>query len=89
MRRAWMSIAGAFLVGIVLGASGCPAAHDDYPGTSCKTDSDCFKGEHCMNNTICVADVADMAMQLPDLPLSGMPDLTGIGAQDMTQGDDL
>ena len=88
MRRAWLGIVGALFVGIVVGASGCPAAHDDYPGTACMKDSDCFKGEHCMNNTICVADTADMAMQLPDLPLGSQPDLVGLGAVDMT-GEDL
>ena len=24
---------------------GCPAAHDDYPGTACKTNADCYQGE--------------------------------------------
>jgi hypothetical protein len=85
MRRALCAIAGTFLVGIVLGAAGCPAAHDDYPGTSCKTDSDCFKGEHCMNSTICVADAVDMAIELPDLAHFG-PDMADT---DMTPGDDL
>jgi hypothetical protein len=90
MRRAIVGFAGAFLVGIVLGASGCPAAHDDYPGTSCKTDSDCFKGEHCMNNTICVPDAIDMAVELPDIAhFPPGSDLSGLGPDDMTTGDDL
>jgi hypothetical protein len=91
MRRAILRLAGAFAVGIVLGAAGCPAAHDDYPGSSCKTDSDCFKGEPCMNNTICVSDAIDMAVELPDI--AGFPpgtDLSGLGGpDDMTGGDDL
>jgi hypothetical protein len=90
MRRAWMSIAGALLAGIVVGASGCPAAHDDYPGTACTTDSDCFQGEHCMNSTICVANAVDMAVELPDIAhFPPGTDLSGLGAQDMTTGDDL
>ncbi len=46
--------------------SGCPAAHDDYPGAACMTDNDCYQGEHCMNATVCVADT-DLSIQLPDL----------------------
>jgi hypothetical protein len=63
---------------------GCPAAHDDYPGTSCKANSDCYIGEIC-NGTICVPDV-DMQVILPDLAHNfgegGVPD-------DLTSGSDL
>lgn len=58
--RTWGVIAA-----IVLGAGtllvGCPAFHDDYPGTSCKSASDCYKGEVCMSN-VCTAITPDMAM---------------------------
>jgi len=33
--------------------TGCPAAHSDYPGSSCMLDSDCYVGEIC-SNSICV-----------------------------------
>jgi len=53
MRRSILLI----LVGGVLAAAtaltGCPAAHSDYPGTSCMLDSDCYVGEIC-SNSICV-----------------------------------
>jgi hypothetical protein len=38
-----------------LALAGCPAAHDDYPTQSCKTNDDCYEGERCLNNSICVA----------------------------------
>jgi hypothetical protein len=44
--------------------AGCPAAHSDYPTQACKVDSDCYEGEHCLNNTICVSNGADMAKKL-------------------------
>ena len=58
------------LAALVAGAAaltGCPAAHNDYPGGSCKTDNDCYKGEKCMNGSICVPSMAaatDLAVPL-------------------------
>ena len=70
MRRSIFAILlGGALVAMTT-LSGCPAAHDDYPGAACKTDNDCFQGEHCMNGTICVVDV-DLSIELPDLAHNG------------------
>ncbi|MDB4968938.1 MAG: hypothetical protein JWN44_4627 [Myxococcales bacterium] len=66
--------------------SGCPAAHDDYPGASCKVDKDCFKGEKCMNS-ICVAQT-DMSAAVMDLSTVGMADMTDVQDAAPT-GDDL
>lgn len=76
MRRALLAtlLGGALVAFATL--SGCPAAHDDYPGTSCMANSDCYIGEIC-NGTICVPDV-DMQVILPDLAHNfgegGVPD---------------
>ena len=67
MRRAiFVILAGGALAALTT-LVGCPAAHDDYPGAACKTDSDCYEGEHCLNQTLCVLDTPDMAVRLPDL----------------------
>ena len=53
-----------WLVGVILASlalSGCPAAHSDYPTQACKTDNDCYVGERCMNNSLCVTLGADLA----------------------------
>lgn len=55
MRRTWLGLLA------VLALAGCPAAHNDFPSQACKTDSDCYLGERCMNNSICVAVPADLA----------------------------
>jgi hypothetical protein len=77
------ALAAAVALAATLSLSGCPAAHDDYPGSSCKVDNDCFKGEKCMNS-ICVAAMApqDLSVVLPPPDLAGadmteLPDLTG------------
>jgi hypothetical protein len=56
-------VRGALVAGVVA-LAGCPAAHNDYPGGSCKIDSDCYEGEACMNGSICVPVAApgDMAV---------------------------
>jgi hypothetical protein len=59
MRRRMVMLALAALSSLALG--GCPAAHNDYPSQACKTDNDCYIGERCMNNSICVMLGADMA----------------------------
>jgi hypothetical protein len=57
-----------FLVAAVVTAigaamlSGCPAAHSDYPSAACKVDSDCYVGEQCMDNSICVPIGADLSV---------------------------
>jgi hypothetical protein len=85
MRRVrWLAVAAALAVALVTGAlcAGCPAAHSDYPTTSCKTDSDCYRGEKCINSSVCMPIGADLA-QPPAAPrdLAGqtidMTDLDG------------
>jgi hypothetical protein len=85
-------IVGVFLVGALFGAaslSGCPAAHNDYPGGSCKTDSDCYVGELCNRMTLVCEPNLDMSVVSdfahPPLDFS-MGDLQP-GADDMTPVD--
>lgn len=81
---------GFLLLAAAVGTSvlaGCPAAHDDYPGTACKVNADCYQGEIC-NGTICVPDqdmsiVGDFAH--PPLDFSNGDLLPG--ADDMTPVD--
>jgi hypothetical protein len=54
-------LAAVLLSGAVL--LGCPAAHDEYPGLACKTDSDCYGAEHCVNLQ-CEAPMPDLAMDI-------------------------
>jgi hypothetical protein len=90
MRRLRRLFVGLVLGGALVAATslgGCPAAHDDYPGTACKMNSDCYQGEIC-NGTVCVPNldmsiVGDFAH--PPLDLS-MGDLSP-GADDMTPVD--
>jgi hypothetical protein len=57
-----------------LALAGCPAAHGDYPSQSCMTNDDCFKGERCLNSSICVpAD--DMAIAPKRKTIDLGPDL--------------
>ncbi|MCU1282291.1 MAG: hypothetical protein JWM53_5837 [bacterium] len=61
MRRALATILlGAALI-VTAALSGCPAAHDDYPGTACTSTSDCYQGEIC-SGMICVIN-QDMSIQ--------------------------
>lgn len=79
MRRPILAllVAGALTAAAAL--AGCPAAHDDYPGASCKVNADCYQGETC-NGTICVPLIdmsvtGDFAHPSPDLtmtPTDGM-----------------
>jgi hypothetical protein len=89
MRRFAFAILVAGSVAVTFTLSGCPAAHDDYPGASCKVDSDCFKGEKCLNS-ICIVPgpPADMSIVLPPSDLAGA-DMTGQPPQDAATGDDL
>jgi len=78
--------------GLALAGSlaGCPAAHDDYPGTACKTNSDCYQGEICKDNTICVPNI-DMSIigdfAHPPLPTDGGNGGTDMASEDMTSED--
>jgi hypothetical protein len=57
LRRALFPVAAALLL------SACPAAHDDYPTTACKLDSDCYVGESCDTKAgLCIAGALDMAL---------------------------
>jgi hypothetical protein len=61
MRRAIATIlVGATLI-VTAALSGCPAAHDGYPGASCTVDSDCYQGEICQDHTMCVPNL-DMSV---------------------------
>jgi hypothetical protein len=91
MRRPIGVMVGVILLGAVLVVfgtlAGCPAGHDDYPGTACKINSDCYQGEVC-NGTICVPNL-DMSIMgdfaHPPLPSDGGTDLQSI--DDMTPVD--
>jgi hypothetical protein len=91
MRRVLLAIFVAGSVAATATLSGCPAAHDGYPGGTCKTDKDCFKGEKCMNASICVPVQAavDMAVVVP--PSNDMAQAVDDMAMlaDMATGDDL
>jgi hypothetical protein len=72
--RTWGIIAAVVLTaGTML--VGCPAFHDDYPGTTCKVDTDCYQGEMCTSGT-CTAILppGDMAMKMFNFDFA-MPDL--------------
>jgi len=67
--------------------TGCPAAHDDYPGASCKVNADCYQGEICSNASVCVptqdmAVTGDFAHPSPDLSgddmMPSMDDMTPV-----------
>src|SRR5262249_34451462 len=38
------------LLFLILSWAGCPAAHTDYPGKSCRVQADCYEGEACVLN---------------------------------------
>ena len=82
MRRRILAILVGGALAIAATLSGCPAAHDDYPGSSCKVNADCYQGEIC-NGTICVPNV-DMSVVGDFAHLS--PDLSG---SDMMLMDDM
>jgi hypothetical protein len=88
MRRLIASILVAGALAATATLSGCPAAHDDYPGGTCKDNTDCFKGEVCMNASICVPAPSDMAMTLPPGDLAGQPPADLSDTLDAS-GDDL
>jgi hypothetical protein len=85
------ALLGAVLVvgALVAAASlvGCPAAHDDYPNASCKTDSDCYKGEKCMNASVCVPTTPIQDMAIPPGSDLASFDLANATAIDMTSVD--
>ena len=86
----------AVIVGGVLAAAGalagCPAAHNDYPGTTCKTTSDCYLGEVFSTAGMCVPNI-DMSItgDFAHLPFGdGGNNMTDdLSTSDMTSGDDL
>lgn len=77
-------VAGALVAATTL--VGCPAAHDDYPNATCKTDGDCFQGEKCMNASVCVPVTTPIDMAIPpgsdlasfDLANPPMDDMTSV-----------
>ena len=86
MRKLIAALLVAGALGAVASLVGCPAAHDDYPGASCKTDSDCYQGEKCMNASVCVpvTPVQDLAappgsdLSSTDMAQSSMDDMTAV-----------
>lgn len=81
-------LGGALALGAAL--AGCPAAHNDYPGTACTKNADCYQGEVCKDNTICVPNV-DMTVigdfAHPPLPNDAGPDDDLSSPSDMTPVD--
>jgi hypothetical protein len=72
MRRLVIAMILGSALATAAALTGCPAAHDDYPGASCKVNSDCYQGEICSNSSVCVLtqDMAvngDFAHPSPDL----------------------
>ncbi|HEY2743490.1 MAG TPA: hypothetical protein VGL86_02665 [Polyangia bacterium] len=86
----------AVVVGTLLAAAGalagCPAAHDDYPGTSCKSTSDCYVGEICSTAGMCMPNI-DMSItgDFAHLPFGdgGNETMDLSSTSDLTSGDDL
>jgi hypothetical protein len=85
------AIIGSLLVvaAIATAASliGCPAAHNDYPNATCKADSDCFKGEKCMNASVCVPVTPIQDMAIPPGSDLASTDLANMTMDDMTSVD--
>jgi hypothetical protein len=85
------ALLGAALVAgaLVAAASlvGCPAAHNDYPNASCKTDSDCYKGEKCMNASVCVPTTPVQDMAVPPGPDMASFDLANANMDDLASVD--
>jgi hypothetical protein len=92
--RSWLAWIGLGV--LVIGGAGavligCPAAHDDFPGLSCKTDGDCYQGEMCIN-MVCMPPPMDMTMpeDFPHPDFSMHQDLSGDdGGPDVDGGADL
>ena len=53
MRRSILLIIVGGALAAATALTGCPAAHNDYPGTACMTSGDCYVGEVC-TNLVCV-----------------------------------
>lgn len=74
---------------------GCPLSHSDYPGRSCKQDSDCFigQGEQCnevTNQCELKVDAGPMPDRPPDRPpIDGDIDAPDIDAPAQTDGGSL
>ena len=72
--RTWGLVAAVVLTAGTL-LVGCPAFHDDYPGTTCKTSADCYANEMCMSGTCtAIAPPGDMAVMMFHFDFA-MPDL--------------
>ena len=86
MRRSIVLVLVGGALAAAAALTGCPAAHNDYPGTACMIDSDCYVGEICAN-TVCVPNqdmtlIGDFAH--PPLDFAN-PD--ALGPDDMIPGD--
>ena len=62
--RLWSLWLVTAALAVVVCVSGCPAAHSDYPGKSCKVNADCYQGETCTvtgdsTQGSCVVDEGD------------------------------
>ena len=72
--------------------TGCPAAHDEFPGLACKQDSDCFQGETCVNLVCTPPDLSiptDMAFPKFDFARPDMSEADGGPMPDLTASGDL
>ena len=88
MRRRIALLVAGVLVAAGAALTGCPAAHNSYPGTSCMVDSDCYVGERC-SSSVCVPNedmtiIGDFAH--PPLDFSMMTDGGGT-PDDLASGD--
>jgi hypothetical protein len=83
MRRLVVAMILGTALATAAALTGCPAAHDDYPGASCKVNADCYQGEICSNASVCVP-TQDMAINGDFAHPS--PDLSG---DDMMPMDDM
>ncbi|HEY7957037.1 MAG: hypothetical protein ACHQ17_09040 [Polyangia bacterium] len=63
MRRAWFIAALLAAGSALLTVAGCPAAHDSYPTTACKTDKDCYLGEIC-SDKVCMLPAPDLSTDM-------------------------
>jgi hypothetical protein len=78
-------IAAALIVAAAL--AGCPAFHDNYPGTDCTSDTDCYQGETCVMKVCTVVQPPDFSMQMMFHFDFAMPCDTDLGCVDLGTGD--
>jgi hypothetical protein len=95
MRRRMIAIVVGGMLAAAGALAGCPAAHDDYPGTSCDPTSSavqCYVGEICSSAGTCVPNF-DMSIvgDFAHLPFGDGGETIDLSSStnDLTSGDDL